>query len=273
MVNNDPLQKLVIDVTELDKEKLRSLLVDYLAISKEGQIVVLPNFSQLSTTNKILAIVLARRAAHALGLSEKDLISPKEIEEKTGIPGGTVRRELGELRDKRLLINIKGSYSVPNYAIPNISMESLIKGQSSSVRALRKGERRSTKPMASKSDRLQKLLQISQESIKPNLLNLMLAPGLYLERSLTVLKLARENEVDGLTPAEITAFLKEKIRAGGIYKENISYALGKKGTRYVDRFPDPSGKGYIYKIMVSGEKLLENKLAEKHEGGDGEKTE
>ena len=81
----------------------------------------------------------------------------------------------------------------------------------------------------------------------------MLKPGFNLERSLAVLKIARDNGINDLTPAEIEIFLKDKIRAGGIWKSNISLYLGKKGTRYVDRYRDPSGSGYTYRIMVLGE--------------------
>ena len=72
------------------------------------------------------------------------------------------------------------------------------------------------------------MLQINQESIAPELIDLMLKPGFNLERSLAVLKIARDNGINDLTPAEIEIFLKDKIRAGGIWKSNISLYLGKR---------------------------------------------
>lgn len=284
-MNNDPLKQLIVDTEELDKEKLTSLILGNLGISKNGDVVILPGFSDLTTKSKILSFLLAKKAAKVMSLSTDDSASIKEVSQKTGLPIGTVGRELSELKQKRLVSSEQG-YLVPDYAIHLITIEKRIEEKNN--QSIKRAPRKVTKKISNegtkteRSNRIDQLLKINQESIKPELIDLMLKPGLYLERSLAVLKVARDDGIEDLTPAEIEAFLKDKIRAGAIWKSNISLYLGKKGTRYVDRFRDSSGNGFTYRIMVSGEQLLEETLknltkdsvtVEDSKTDNGEKTE
>ena len=79
-----------------------------------------------------------------------------------------------------------------------------------------------------------------------------------MERALAVLTIAKEIGIESLTPSDVTKFLKEKIRVN-VIRENISLALG-RGTKYVDRSPRSQGGVYSYRIMVAGDKLLEEAL-------------
>src|SRR3989344_1213747 len=257
MNDDNPLQKLMVDAEALDKGKLASLIMGNLGISQTGEVIILAGFNTLTTKSKILSLLLARKAAKVMGLTERETANTKDITQKTGLPDGTVGRELFELKTARLISNENG-YFVPDYAIHQISIETTTKTTASPKRLNRKANRTGNQNAtdAKKSDKIEQLLQIPQESIAPELIELMLKPGLTLERSLAVLKIARENNINDLTPAEIEVFLKDKIRAGGIWRNNISLYLGKKGTRYVDRVPDPTGSGYTYRIMVPGETLL-----------------
>lgn len=261
MNDNSPLQKLIVDAEALDKEKLASLITGNLGISQAGEVIILAGFNSLSTKSKILSLLLARKAAKVMGLAEREEANTKDITQKTGLPDGTVGRELSELKTARL-ITYENGYFVPDYAIHQISIGTNTKSVSGSKRAVRKANRTGNQNPADvkKSDKIEQLLQIPQESIDSELIELMLKPGLTLERSLAVLKIARANNINELTPAEIETFLKDKIRAGGIWKSNISLYLGKKGTRYVDRVPDPAGSGYTYRIMIPGENLLDEAL-------------
>lgn len=262
MDDNNPLQRLIVDAEALDKEKLASLITGNLGISQAGDVIILPGFNSLTTKSKILSILLAKKAAKVMGLIDTETTGSKEITQKTGLPEGTVGRELAELKNARLIGN-EGGYFIPDYAIHQISIDTTTKSSnSSSKRPSRKINRATSQNPTdtNKSDKIEKLLQIPQESIAAELIELLLKPGLTLERSLAVLKIARDNNINDLTPAEIEVFLKDKIRAGAIWRTNISLYLGKKGTRYVDRFPDPTGSGFTYRIMVPGEKLLEETL-------------
>lgn len=260
-MSDDPLHKLIVDDKELDREKLASLILGNLGISKDGVVVILPGFVDLTTKSKILCYLLAKKASKVMTLSDSESAATKEIAQKTGLPEGTVSRELFELKDMRLIANEQG-YFIPDYAVHLISIDKK-SGESKNAaesKAKRKSNRKNNSEAAKTkpSDKANQLLQVNQESISPGLIDLMLKPGLYLERSLAVLKIARENGIEELTPAEIENFLKNKIRAGGIWKSNISLYLGKKGTRYVDRFRDSTGSGFAYRIMAPGEKLLED---------------
>lgn len=254
--SDNPLLKLVVDTNELDKKKLTELLEGYCGISKEGQIRPMPNFSRLNTTSKILAVLLAKKASQVLNYTDTNELSPKAIESITGIPGGTVRFKLMELRQKRLIDGEKGSYSIPNHAVLKINLETEQRPAKSTKSS--KARVHSTKTDQISSEELTKLFNIDQTLIGEKKLDLLLSPGRYLERSLAVLSIAREIGVEALTPNEIARFLKEKIRTS-VRSENISLALG-RGTRFVDRFPDHQTGGYRYRIMAAGDRLLEDAI-------------
>lgn len=253
---NDPLSQLIIDTDELDRQKLTSLLNGYCAISKEGQIRPITNFPNLDSTSKILAILLAQKAIQALGLSDTDQISPKQIEQLTGLPGGTVRGRLTNLREQRIVEGVNGTYSIPNHSILTITLN-VVETSEKKVKNTKRLNGSRKKKINSES--LEKLLQVDQSQIGEKRLTLLLQSGKYLERSLAVLAIAREVGIESLSPADITQFLKEKIRMN-VIRENISLALG-RGTKYVDRFRLGQKGAYGYKIMVPGDKLLEETLA------------
>lgn len=257
----DPLKQLLVDTKTLDKEKLANLILGNLGISEGGEIVILPGFSELTTKSKILSFMLAKKAAKIMSLTTNDSTTIKEVSQRTGLPEGTLGRELSELKQLRFVLN-EGGYFIPDYAVHLISIEkkSNTTVKQNSKRISRKTSRTVTSGnQVDRSEKLNKLLQINQESIKPEFIDLMLRPGLYLERSLAVLKIARDNGIDDLTPVEIETFLKDKVRSGATWKSNISLYLG-KGTRYADRFRDSSGSGFTYRIMVPGEQYLEEAL-------------
>ena len=77
--NSDPLSKLIADTDELDRQKLSDLLSGYCLISKDGNIHLAPNFPNLDTSGKITVILLAQKAIKALGMSETEQLSPKQI--------------------------------------------------------------------------------------------------------------------------------------------------------------------------------------------------
>jgi len=74
---------------------------------------------------------------------------------------------------------------------------------------------------------------------------------------LTVLKMARDAfSIDGLTPTEISKILKDKMRISkGTDRTTISNVLA-GAHEYVDRIPNPRGKGYVYRLMKAGEDFL-----------------
>lgn len=85
--------------------------------------------------------------------------------------------------------------------------------------------------------------------------------GLLVEKSLAVLKLARDEfGVEGLTPTQIGKILTRKFRVAGIHAANISRDLG-KSSQYVSRVADDRGRT-TYLLMVQGEQRLREVLAD-----------
>lgn len=81
----------------------------------------------------------------------------------------------------------------------------------------------------------------------------VLSAGKVLDRSLMVLQIAlNEHDIDGLTPAEISAVLTDKFRVSTT-SAAVRMALG-DATNLVNRVP--RGKGYAYRIMGPGEEYL-----------------
>ena len=79
---------------------------------------------------------------------------------------------------------------------------------------------------------------------------------------LTVLKIALEKfNVDGLTPPEISKILKIRFRISkAVGPKNVSMALLKAG-EYVDRVPNPRGRGFLYRVMYAGEERLKEEIS------------
>ena len=255
---SDPLAQLVSDTDQLDRQKLSELLKDNCVISKDGQIRPITNFPNLDSVSKILVIILAQKAVHALGLAKTDQIASKQIEIISGLPGGTVRVKLMEMRQSRLVDSQNGNYSIPNHSIVRINLSlNTNPNKENKPRVSRE------KKVKSSSGHMEKLLLLEQSQIGEKRLQLLLLPGKYLERSLAVLAIAREADIESLSTSDITQFLKEKIRTN-VLQENISIALA-RGTKYADRFRLDKSGGYGYKIMVEGEKLLAESLADTEE--------
>jgi len=116
----DSLEDLFVEEEEaLDLDALRSILVNYVKLSKEGGIFPLPGFETLSAEQKILTYLLAKKVLK-LKINLDELTAPKEIQESVGLPKGTVNPKLTGLADRRLVQNVKGKYFIPNYAVNKV---------------------------------------------------------------------------------------------------------------------------------------------------------
>lgn len=118
--NKDALDELfVAEEKTVSHETLRDLLINYLQFSPDGGIFFLPDFENLTSEQKILLYLIAKKILK-LKLGRDELTSPKEVQDATGLPRGTVNPTMVFLANKRLVQNIKGKYFVPNYAISRI---------------------------------------------------------------------------------------------------------------------------------------------------------
>jgi hypothetical protein len=115
------LEDLLVDRVQLNEELLRSLLLPYVGIDGERQeIVPKATWVSLSAEQKILILLLARKAMSVLPsiALQNEGASPKEIEGATGVPGGTLRPKLRNLKGLKVLAQDKdGGYFVPTHAL------------------------------------------------------------------------------------------------------------------------------------------------------------
>ena len=109
-MNQDPLADLLLNAAEVDRARLSSALSDILGVDTEsGRVVIKPGFSRLSARNKLLAYLLGRKAAVLLGKADIEAVAPKDIQQETGMPTGTVNPKLRELLQDRLVSSTKSS--------------------------------------------------------------------------------------------------------------------------------------------------------------------
>ena len=107
MTNDDPLAELLVDADSIDKQALADVLKKRVAIdSKSGRLVPAEEYPSLGSRRKVLAMVLARKAAHLLRVVDSHGLSNKEIVEVTGLPRGTAAPSLKDLREGRYVAQV-----------------------------------------------------------------------------------------------------------------------------------------------------------------------
>jgi hypothetical protein len=119
MEKEDKFGELFVEEGDINESLVRDILVDYIRLTKEGGIIPLEEFNELKNDNKILIILLARRVLALRGISS-DIVSPKEVQDASGLPKGTVNPTLKSLEAKRFVTNHKGKYKIPNHAITKL---------------------------------------------------------------------------------------------------------------------------------------------------------
>jgi hypothetical protein len=118
---DDPLRRLVRTEEELlDKELLTRALEGLVFIDPERQRVTLTREARALTARKLLLVYLLGRKALAtvVGGEVVEAATPKEIEEVTGLSGGTVRPNLRTLYADKIVDTGDNGYSVPSYRLP-----------------------------------------------------------------------------------------------------------------------------------------------------------
>lgn len=119
----DPLQELLVDAGAVDRRQIAEVLHGRIAIDSDtGRLVLTAGFSALDARRKILAVLLARKAAVLLGASGEEGLSNKEVTEVTGLASGTAAPGLKSLRELRLV----GQDTSKSYLIPNAHLADAI---------------------------------------------------------------------------------------------------------------------------------------------------
>lgn len=119
MTEEDPLEELYVDSSELNKKRLSEALSGITGIDREsGETVILSGFSDLNQSQKVCAYLLSRRAAVELGaIDESELgLSSPELEDESGVPQGTVKPYCSK---SNFIDNSsdKGGYFIRDFAI------------------------------------------------------------------------------------------------------------------------------------------------------------
>ena len=121
----DPLSKLLLDATEADRALIASALNERVGIdATSGRVVLLPGYAAMNARQKVLAILLAAKAAHLLGLRDGESIATLDIVATSGLPRGTVAPKLKELREAHLVGQSPDrAYYVPNAVLQRVAQE------------------------------------------------------------------------------------------------------------------------------------------------------
>jgi hypothetical protein len=118
--SNDPLRELLVDAAQVDRERIARVLKGRVSIdSTSGSLLLLPGYRRLNAHRKILAVLLARKAAVLLNVADIDALTNKEVTELTGLRPGTAAPGLKDLKEMHLVEQDSSkAYFIPN---PHVS--------------------------------------------------------------------------------------------------------------------------------------------------------
>jgi hypothetical protein len=117
----DPLRDLLVDATAVDRDAIAAVLKGRIGIdSSSGRLVLSPSYNELDARRKVLSVLLARKAAHLLGLAENEGLTNKQVTELSGLAPGTAAPSLKSLKELRLASQDGAkAYYIPNAQLGN----------------------------------------------------------------------------------------------------------------------------------------------------------
>ncbi len=102
-MSEDPLQALIVDASEMDRQRIADALSGVAGVDKSGRVIPLPGFQGLTARQKILAFLLGRHVAVLLNFADEQVIGPSALSRQTGMPHGTVYPTIRDLHEDRLV--------------------------------------------------------------------------------------------------------------------------------------------------------------------------
>lgn len=119
------LKDLVASTSALTEETVEAIVSEFVRYdTDETELVLLPEFMGLSNSHKILVFLSALHGWRFVVEGDASVsMKPSELEEKTGIPGGSLRPALRNLTQQRLLADKDGAYLVKAASLGSIRKE------------------------------------------------------------------------------------------------------------------------------------------------------
>ena len=109
----DPLDELVANTREISREQVVAILRGKVLLDIEARtFVITPEARAGMSARGVMLVALLGQKALALKTGTPDVLSPKQIEDLTGMKGGTVRPALKGLAEDGLIVNKSGAYSI-----------------------------------------------------------------------------------------------------------------------------------------------------------------
>jgi hypothetical protein len=121
MEKTDELSKIFVsDGETADRAVLADILSGRVQLTQTGHVVFLPPSRSLGAAKLILVFLAARKALRIRNAELVEEALPSEVEGGTGLPGGTVRPNLHNLKQERLVGVRAGKYFIPNPALHDV---------------------------------------------------------------------------------------------------------------------------------------------------------
>jgi hypothetical protein len=124
-MEKNPFEKIVRSKRELDYEtqrELADLLEPYLWLDPESNSVTFTKTgANLTTQQKVYLYAVGKKIISLLNHASAPCFSPNDVQNETGLPGGTIRPKLTQLVQQRRLIRKNSLYEVvPGFLVSDV---------------------------------------------------------------------------------------------------------------------------------------------------------